>query len=64
MMKKWKGMGNSCGGPGVVYGLGFIGVAIYYLQHASTFLEGLIGVLKALVWPALLTFKLFQFFKM
>jgi hypothetical protein len=25
------------GGGGAVYGLGFIGVLVYYLQHAATF---------------------------
>lgn len=41
---------------GAVYGLGFIGAAIYYIQHAATFWAGVIGVLKALVWPAFLVY--------
>lgn len=39
-----------------VYGLGFIGAAIYYLAHATSFLAGVIGFLKALVWPAFLVY--------
>ncbi|HRW74669.1 MAG: hypothetical protein R2787_14615 [Saprospiraceae bacterium] len=39
-----------------VYGLGFIGAAIYYLSHATTFLGGVVGFLKAIVWPAYLVY--------
>jgi len=48
---------NACGPSGAVYGLGMIGAAIYYIQHANTFWMGVLGVLKALVWPALLVYK-------
>ncbi len=41
-----------------VYGLGFIGAAVYYIQQATGFWEGVLGVLKALVWPAFLVHKL------
>jgi hypothetical protein len=51
--------GASCG---AVYGLGFIGALVYYIQHADSFLLGLLGVLKAFVWPALLIYKVFQYF--
>ena len=49
---------------GAIYGLGFIGALIYYLQHATTFLVGVIGIFKALVWPAFLVYRVFEFFKM
>ncbi|MFA5098333.1 MAG: hypothetical protein WC490_06915 [Candidatus Margulisiibacteriota bacterium] len=42
---------------GGLYGLAFIGAAVYYIQHASSFGQGLLGVLKALVWPALIMYK-------
>lgn len=42
---------------GAVYGLGFIGAAIYYLTHAETFWMGVIGILKAIVWPAFVVYK-------
>ncbi|OGM57348.1 hypothetical protein A3E46_00430 [Candidatus Woesebacteria bacterium RIFCSPHIGHO2_12_FULL_46_16] len=61
MNRKWKG--NYAGG-GAVYGLGLIGALVYYLQHASTFSEGLLGVLKAIVWPALLIYKIIELLKM
>lgn len=47
-----------------LYGLAFIGAAVYYIQHATTFWEGAFGVLKALAWPAFLTYRLFEFLKM
>lgn len=53
---------GSCGG-GAVYGLGFLGAAIYYVQHADTFLVGVLGILKALVWPAFLVYNLIEFLK-
>lgn len=46
---------------GAVYGLGLIGAAIYFIQHAGTFGEGVLGLLKALVWPAFLTYHLFVY---
>jgi hypothetical protein len=51
------------GGGGAVYGLGMIGALIYYLQHAVTFGAGVVGFLKALVWPAFLVYKLLDVLK-
>jgi len=39
-----------------VYGLGFIGAAIYYVMQATTFWMGVVGILKAIVWPAFLVY--------
>ncbi len=59
------GSRNACGtGGGAVYGLGIIGAAIYFIQHAGSFMAGLIGVLKALVWPAVVIYKLLELLKM
>ena len=58
-----KGMQGN-GVSGSVYGLAFIGAAVYYIQHAATFWAGVLGFLKALVWPALLIYKLLEFLKM
>ena len=48
--------GSSCGG--VFYFLGFLGAAVYYIQQATGFWLGVLGVLKALVWPAFLVYEL------
>lgn len=47
---------NSCGG--VIYGLGFIGAAIYNISIATSFWVGVLGFLKAIIWPVFLVFKL------
>ncbi len=51
-------------GGGAVYGLGFIGAALYFIQHAATFWDGVFGVLKAIVWPALLIYRALGLLKM
>lgn len=48
---------SSCGGCG--YFLGFIGAVVYHIQTTTGFWNGVLGVLKALVWPAFLIYKLF-----
>jgi len=40
-----------------VYGVGLIGAAVYYIANATSFGMGVLGVLKALVWPAVLVFE-------
>lgn len=55
---------NSSGAFGGIYGLAFIGAAVYYIQHSATFWEGVLGFIKALVWPAMLMYKLLEFLKM
>lgn len=55
---------NVSSGGGAVYGLGLIGALVYFIQHASSFLDGVIGVLKALVWPAFLVYSLLDFLKL
>jgi hypothetical protein len=47
-----------------IYGLAFIGAAIYFLQHATSFWMGVLAVLKAMVWPAVLVYKLLEFLKL
>jgi len=49
------------GGSEAVYGLGLIGAWIYYIGHATTFLEGVIGFLKGLFWPGFMVYELLQF---
>ena len=46
-----------------VYGFGFIGALVYFIQHATTFGMGVLGVLKAVVWPALLIYKVLEMLK-
>lgn len=63
MTKEWKGMNCNASG-GAVYGLGLIGALIYFLQHAQTLGQGLVGTIKAILWPAFFVFKVFEFLKL
>jgi hypothetical protein len=47
-------------GAGAAYGLGLIGAAVYYIGHAATFWGGVLGFLKALVWPAFVVYELMK----
>ena len=42
---------------GAVYGLGLIGAAIYFISHATGFWMGVLGFLKAIIWPVLLVYE-------
>jgi len=57
------GMGCKCnsGCGGAVYGLGFIGAAVYYISQSTGFWMGVLGFLKAIVWPAFLVFDALKF---
>ena len=46
---------------GAVYGLGLIGAAVYYIGAAGTFGAGVVGLLKAIVWPAFLVYEALKF---
>ncbi|MCW8965084.1 MAG: hypothetical protein OQK82_00140 [Candidatus Pacearchaeota archaeon] len=52
---------NNNSGCGAVYGLGLIGALIYYIQTADSFWVGILGILKAIVWPAILIYKALVF---
>ena len=45
---------------GAVYGLGFIGAVIYFISHAISFWMGVLGFLKAIVWPAFIVYEAFK----
>ena len=49
---------------GGFYGMAFIAAAIYYIQQSDTFWMGVLGFLKALVWPAMLIYKVFTLLQM
>lgn len=47
-----------------IYGLGFVGAVVYFIMHAAGFWAGLLGVLKAMVWPAFFVYETFKHFGM
>ena len=44
-----------------VYGVGFIGAAVYFISHATGFWMGVLGFLKAIVWLAFLVYEAFKY---
>jgi len=63
MFKRGKHDKCKCAGPcgGAIYFFGLIGAAIYYIQTAPSFWMGVLGILKAIVWPAFLVYELLKF---
>jgi len=49
------------GGGDAVYFFGLIGALIYYIGHADGFWAGVLGILKALVWPVFVVYELLKF---
>jgi hypothetical protein len=43
-----------------IYVLGFIGAAVYFISVATSFGMGVLGFLKAMVWPAFLVYEAFR----
>lgn len=43
---------------GAVYGMGFLGALIYNIQYADSFKEILWGLLKSMIWPALVVYEI------
>jgi hypothetical protein len=60
MKKKCNNLNNMCNSGGF-YGLGFLGAVIYYISTATGFWNAVLGILKAIVWPAFLIYHLLQF---
>lgn len=48
------------GGGSPVYGLGFIGAAVWFWNQSDDPKERAVGLLKALVWPAYLVHRAFS----
>lgn len=46
---------------GMLYGLGFIGSAVYYISVAGGFWMGVLGFLKAIIWPLFLVYEALKF---
>jgi hypothetical protein len=53
---------SACGGG--LYFLGFLGAAIYYISTATGFWMGVLGFLKAIIWPLFLVYSLMKYLGM
>lgn len=58
--KGWKKHSGS-GAAGTIWFLGFVGAAVFFIQQAASFGAGVVGLLKALVWPAFIVHALLEF---
>ncbi|MEO9475678.1 MAG: hypothetical protein ABJG41_09085 [Cyclobacteriaceae bacterium] len=59
MKQEFKNCGSNSSSPSCIYIMGLIGAAVYYISVASGFWMGVLGFLKALVWPAFLVYEAF-----
>ncbi len=55
---------RQAGASEAVYGFGLIGAWIYYFTHAATFLLGVLGFFKGIVWPAMLVYEALKYLHM
>jgi hypothetical protein len=60
-MNKFKRECRNASPCGPVYFLGLIGAAIFFISQATTFWLGVLGFLKALIWPLFLVLDAFKF---
>ena len=47
-------------GGNAVYSLGLIGAVVYYVSTAGGFWVGVLGVFKAIVWPAFVVYEIMK----
>lgn len=47
-------------GSGAIYGLGMLGAIVYFIQHADTFWEAVVGVFYAVFWPGVILYKVLE----
>lgn len=60
----WKGGDKMKSSGGPIYGIGVIGAAIYFLQHATTFEAVVVGLAKAVFWPGVIVYQVMSMWKM
>jgi hypothetical protein len=49
---------------GMVYCLGIIGAAIYFISISTGFWMGVLGILKAIIWPVFVVYGLLKYLAM
>lgn len=58
--KQYKSNSKYCSCNGGIYFFGLLGAVIYYLQTATSFWGGVLGILKSFIWPVFLVYELFK----
>lgn len=54
----------SCKSGGAIYGLGMLGALVYFVQHAASFGEGVLGIILSFFWPGVFVYKALELFKL
>jgi hypothetical protein len=49
---------------GGFYGIAFIGAAFYFFGNVTSFWSGVYAFIKAVLWPAVLMYKLLAYLKL
>lgn len=44
-------------GSGAIYGIGVLGALVYFIQTATSFWDGVVGVIMAIFWPGVIVYK-------
>lgn len=57
-----KATSNNSGSTGALYFVGFLGSIVYWMQAAVGFGAVVTGLLKSMVWPAYIVYKLLESF--
>lgn len=54
---------KTCGSSEAIYGIGVIGALVYFLQHATSFGAGILGIGKAIFWPGVVLYRVLEMMK-
>lgn len=61
--KEVSGMKHNAGG-GALYGIGVLGALVYFIQTSTSFLDGIVGIIMAIFWPAVVVYKVLELLKL
>lgn len=59
-MKDWKNWDKGGSGISAIYCFGLLGALVYFIQNASSFVDGLVGIALAIGWPAVVVYKVLE----
>lgn len=51
-------------GSSALYGIGVLGALLYFIQTATSFIDGVMGVFMALLWPGAVVYKVLEMLKL
>lgn len=55
---------NNSHSSSAIYGLGIIGALFYFLQTSTSFWDGVLGIIYAIFWPAVILYKVLELLKL